>query len=149
MECVRCNPISQTEFGPRDGCADNETSVGDCYVHDQLWLQNCGTDEGNAQFQIIPGANDGSGDQIKIKDTDLCVERTGPNKRLMVLGTCNSTMLEQKWQGFDLDTVFDWRPSGHDEYCVSQHHHPKLGEVVYAETCYLAYAYDTALWQAV
>ncbi|GKY90628.1 hypothetical protein MPSEU_000036300 [Mayamaea pseudoterrestris] len=147
LACVRCDPISTTEFGPQDGCVDDEPDVADCYVNDQLWLNNCGDNVGNAEFRIVPGADVGLGDQLQVKDTDLCVELTGT--RLMVLGICNATDTAQKWTGFDLTAPFDWSPSGRDEQCVTQHHHPKAYEVIYAETCYLAWLYNTALWEAI
>lgn len=125
---------------------DQLSSASDCYLNDQLWIQRCGPDLGNALFQLVRGVDE-KGDQIKVIDTNLCVERT--RTRLIVLGTCDESLMNQKWIGVDLSSPFVWHPSGQGDKCVSQHHHPKPGEVIYAETCYLAHYWNTSLWEAI
>ncbi len=48
----------------------------------------------------------------------------------------------------DTDEKFDLRPIGSKNRCLSNHHHPKGGETIYAETCYKAHRVDTGYWVA-
>jgi len=144
LECVRCNPLTTSEFG--EGCVDEEKDVFDCREGDELWLQRChDSGGGNAEFQVLRGA-DGL-DQFKVRGENLCLERV--KSRLIVLRRCQSGLEVQKWSGFSMDQPFAWHPASSLDLCVSQHHHPKATEIIYAEDCRLAHYYDTGLWRAI
>jgi hypothetical protein len=157
-ECATCTELTTSPQG--EGCWDYQKDIGsDCQKDDQLWIKYCnGWDggRGNAQFNLIRGP---VADQIKIRGNNLCLERAS-NKHIN-LKRCDSDEVRQLWVGFELDKPFDlrpfeqnWRPQNYGEppevtRCISQHHHPKLSEMLYLETCDLGYLWDTVLWEAI
>ena len=93
------------------------------------------------------------GDQIAVYNTNLCVERVGP--RHIFLKQCNASVKEQRWIGFKTGgQAMELLPSPGTfvkngvEYvkCLTQHHHPRNGERIYAENCVKARRSDTNLW---
>jgi hypothetical protein len=158
LECTTCEQL--TTSGQGDGCADEDTRDGrDCRNGDSLWTMRCDGWEngsGNAKFEVVRSHPEA--DQIKIRGKNLCLERAS-NVHLH-LQPCDSDSVRQLWLGFRLDgQPFELRPlqqnlraSQYDgpvetERCLSQHHHPKAGEVIYLEECELARFWNTVLWE--
>jgi hypothetical protein len=159
FECTTCSSLTGSPSG--EGCSDSDRNdATDCKNLDQLWIQTCngfnGNSRGNAEFELVRGP---VADQIKIRDKDLCLERA--SKLYINLKPCDANEVRQMWVGFELDEPFDlrplqqnWRPQNYDDpierlRCISQHHHPKNGEVLFLEGCDLGYRWDTVLWDAI
>ena len=96
------------------------------------------------------------GDQIQVHDTNLCLEKVGT--RDILLKQCNSSSKQQRFLGFrsggqamelvpltakePISTIRGVQP----KRCLTQHHQPRPGEKVYAETCYKARRAETSFW---
>jgi hypothetical protein len=158
LECTTCAKLTKSGWG--EGCWDDNKDDGtDCKDFDQLWLQNCNGWEGssgNADFEIVRGSG---GDQIRIRNKNLCMERA--SNIFVNLRPCDKTKVRQLWVGFRLGGTFDLRPLQQNlrpsqynkpvkvQRCISQDHHPKKFEIIYLEECDKAYFWDTALWEAI
>lgn len=82
-------------------------------------------------------------DMISVYQTDLCVAR---KRRDVYLEKCTGDK-EQLWDGFDAEKEFELQPAGKkDDKCLTQHHHPKRGERIFAEKCETARKTKTSLW---
>ena len=88
----------------------------------------------------------------------MCLERV--DDVYLYLQPCDPKEIRQLWLGFRVDGLpfelrplqQNWLPEQYNgpvdiERCISQHHHPKAGEVLYLETCYLAGYWNTILWE--
>lgn len=119
-----------------------------------LSLVNCGEQKRlhkySPHFTLVTEGNlfatpELEGGQIKVASADLCLDRTG--NREVTLERCDPSRGEQRFLGFrpggqKMEIV----PSGKDEHCLSQHHHPRQGERIYVEECYKARKADTSYW---
>jgi hypothetical protein len=86
-----------------------------------------------------------SGDMISIHQTDLCITR---KKRDVYIEKCTGEK-GQRWNGFHPEKEFELQPFGKkDDKCLTQHHHPKRGERIFAEKCATARKTKTSLWIA-
>jgi hypothetical protein len=90
-----------------------------------------------------------AGHQIRVTNTDLCLTKMGSG-RAIKLKNCRKADKKQfslqLFKGIDSNDKFDLRPSGYLDRCLSNHHHPKAKEIVYAETCKKAHRADTGYW---
>lgn len=84
------------------------------------------------------------GDMISLYGSDLCISRKG---RDVSLQKCTGSK-DQRWNGFHPEEEFELQPSGkkRDDKCLTQHHHPKRGERIFAEKCQTARKTKTSLW---
>ena len=84
------------------------------------------------------------GDMISLYKTDLCVARKGRN---VFLENCSGNK-NQLWVGFNPDKEFELQPAGKkgSGKCLTQHHHPKRGERIFAEKCTTARKTTTSTW---
>jgi hypothetical protein len=159
FECTTCTQLTKSASG--EGCYDRRSWDGtDCQNKDQLWIQTCNDftsgASGNTEFEIVRGP---VADQIKIRNKNLCLERA--SNLYINLVRCDANEVRQLWIGFEMDKPFDlrpleqnWRPNDYGgpvekPRCISQHHHPKLYEVLFLEECRLGYTWDTVLWDAI
>lgn len=86
-----------------------------------------------------------SGDMILIHQTDLCITR---KKRELYIEKCTGEK-GQRWNGFHPEKEFELQPVGRkDDKCLTNHHHPKRGERIFAEKCETARKTKTSLWIA-
>ena len=89
------------------------------------------------------------GDQIQVHDTNLCLSQSGD--RAISLQNCNSSKIEQRFVGFTSEgggKAMELTPAnvtGSDK-CLTQHHHPRVGERIFVEDCKKARRSDTNLW---
>lgn len=115
---------------------------GSCKNDNMMLVTDC--DDTDTKFSFVN--QPGNGTQIRLKGTGLCLARA--NVRAVRTAPCDSTTPRQRWHaglgGFD-QTKFEVRPVN-KEGCVSQHHHPKDGEMLYVETCAKAHRADTGYW---
>jgi hypothetical protein len=142
LECVTCSPLTTDTCGAK-------SNGNQCKHGDQLWMKECEDKGDNAVFEIAKRDNQ-RGDLFQVRNTNLCIARK--DARFIVLDTCNRNDPSQRFLGFQPNgTPFTWEPlvdEGLDR-AISQHHHPKEGEVIYSEDYYLAHYWDTGFWQAI
>ena len=122
-------------------CGDD----GICKKNDVMRLRNCkDKSDLDARFNVISQKR---GDQLRVFGTDLCLQKRGKSRHILLKPCKNKPLqwfsgLRQNGESFEL------RPSRFANHCLSNHHHPKIGEVVYAESCHLAHKADTGYWVA-
>lgn len=106
----------------------------------------------SASFSLLPGRNGLfdhlEGDQIQVHNTDLCLSLSGD--RSIVLDNCDASKIEQRFSGFH-SLPMELSPVNVEgekvaEECITQHHHPRVGERIFSEKCLKARKSDTNLW---
>ena len=121
---------------------------GNCVSNSKIELRNCKVKSDlDAIFVANPfGAN---GHQFRVANTNLCLQKMGRG-RAIKLKKCMKPKKKhvhlQLFKGFKPGEKFDLRPSSYLDRCLSQHHHPKANEIVYAESCSKAHRPDTGYW---
>lgn len=128
-----------------------------CQEGDMFWIMGCSSGHG-ARFNVLE--NPGSGHQIRLDGTNLCMGRGAPDadtgewkRRLMQAVKCNAGDVNQLWAPFESLAKFELRPLEHaglteeDAECVSQLHHPKNEEVISMHGCKLSRIYETRYWE--
>lgn len=119
---------------------------GECKRNDKMELRDC-KKKSNEDAQFV-ATSAGKGHQLRITDTNLCLQKNSRG-RAIKLKPCNTKNELQQFVGFKSDgKKFDLMPSTSNKRCLSQHHHPKSGEIIYAETCVKAHRVDTGYWVA-
>ncbi|KAL3773721.1 hypothetical protein ACHAW5_009830 [Stephanodiscus triporus] len=99
---------------------------------------------------LFDEAEDGlDGDQIQVHGTNLCVQQVLPGGTgSIVLRQCDASLKEQRfWGARPVGKAMELLPlSGNSAKCLTNHHHPRQAEQVYAEDCDLARLPDTSYW---
>ena len=113
-----------------------------------LKIRNCKPprNEG-ARFVVQSYGN--AGYQFEVINTGLCLQKMG-SRRAIKLKPCREKS-SQLFADFKLNERFELGPVDvYDgtERCVSQHHHPRQDEQIYAEKCGKAHRRDTGYWVA-
>lgn len=118
----------------------------ECKRNDKMELRDCNKkSDQDAQFVAT---STGKGHQFRVANSNLCLQKNSRG-RAIKLKPCNAENKLQHFEGFKSDgEKFDLRPSSSTKRCLSQHHHPKSGEIIYAETCHKAHRVDTGYWVA-
>ena len=119
---------------------------GSCQRSEKMELRNCKkkTDK-DATFVVSSGAK---GHQFRVANTNLCLQKMG-DRRAIKLKPCKRSNSLQRFVDFKPNGgKFDLRPRGYTANCLTNHHHPKAGETVYAETCKKAHRTKTGYWVA-
>ena len=118
----------------------------ECKRNDKMELRDCKKkSDQDAQFVAT---STGKGHQFRVANSNLCLQKNSRG-RAIKLKPCNAKNKLQHFEGFKSDgEKFDLRPSSSTKRCLSQHHHPKSGEIIYAETCHKAHRVDTGYWVA-
>ncbi|KAL3815866.1 hypothetical protein ACHAXA_010256 [Cyclostephanos tholiformis] len=102
------------------------------------------------KFLFDEAAGDGlDGDQIQVLGTNLCIQQVLPGGTGSIeLRQCDSSLMEQRfWGARPVGQAMELLPlQGNLSKCLSNHHHPRQEEQVYAEDCHLARLPDTSLW---
>jgi hypothetical protein len=144
--------------GSEHGCKRRgDGNSANCEEGDMFWIHGC--DGRGSQFNIL--TNPGSGYQIRLAGTDLCIQRgaidgvTGLfRSRLLKAEKCDgSEGGGQLWAPFPSLAKFELRPlndadkSEDNAGCVSQLHHPKNEEVISLHGCKLSRIYETRYWE--
>ncbi len=117
-----------------------------CNRNDKMELRSCRYKSNeDAQF-IVTSAK--KGHQFRIANTNLCLQKSRRGSSIR-LKRCNAKNKWQHFVGFKSDGKrFDLKPSTSSKRCLSQHHHPKAKEIIFAETCFKAHRVDTGFWVA-
>ena len=104
----------------------------------------------NGLFDVTNGLE---GDQIQVHGTNLCLHRE--KTRAILLKQCNASEPNQRFLGFRtggqemelLPFPGTFSKNGIQfERCITQHHHPRQGERIFAETCEKSRKTDTSKW---
>jgi hypothetical protein len=108
--------------------------------------------EGSALFDA--GGHGLEGRRLQVQGADLCLH--GEAQRHIVLRRCDAVAQEQRFlgvrpggQAMELSPLVGgtFRRNGTEHgRCLTQHHHPKHGERIYAGACDKARRSDTNLW---
>ena len=165
MTCASCNPnIFKEHCDFEDVCQENM----------MLAIMNCAPKQRQpkaakkphgrepaqmATFTVLKGDSsgifgDGGGDRIQVLNTNLCLQRMG--ERDVLLKRCDSSVKEQLFYGLRSDNqAMELIPypgtkstigGVETERCLAQHHHPRNGERIYAESCARARNADHHWW---
>lgn len=128
--------------------------------HETFWCLECrGSCGSGAKLQV--DACDGAVRQkfLAVAHTlrpasnpSLCVTVDGFGKRTqpLRLRPCarGGEAPGQSFAGLRAEGRFELQPdSGGGQYCLSQHHHPKMYEAVYPEECKMTRKHDTTYWR--
>jgi len=118
-------------------CGNN----GNCVENEQIKLVNCKkkTDD-DARFKLVEQRR---GVQYQVAGTNLCLEKRGGAR--IRLKQCRNSR-RQLFLGYRDGKEFDIIPFLSKRRCLTNHHHPKRGEVIYAETCKKAHRTRTGYW---
>ena len=121
-----------------------------CQKSDQMELVNCKEKtKKDATFVVTSHGN--AKHQFRVTNTNLCLMKMH-DRRAIKLKPCKTKKSKsfhlQLFDDFKTNGKFDLRPVGYTGRCLSNHHHPKAGETIYAETCIKAHRTDTGYWVA-
>lgn len=117
-----------------------------------FWIRDC-KERGN-RFNVIQNKDENGrnrGYQLRIADTNLCMERINVH---LVVQQCDLNNHEQLWVDWSNMGKFELRPlhmkdlTERQANCMSQHHHPKDGELLGMRNCRLNRIYETNWWEA-
>ena len=147
--CAVCNP--KELFGGRKNCAlqleckeDHNLAIWGCdpskplhrNVTEFVKLKN------GSAVPFNMAADGFNGDQIQAQGTNLCLTKMTGGASLgftsMKLKPCNSTIKEQQFYGqrAGVGQAMEIQPFPADgRQCMSNHHHPRPEEQIYAESC--------------
>lgn len=117
-----------------------------CEKDSRMQLRNCRTKSVLDAIFTYTSFGDG-GYQLQIANTNnMCLQKMG-DRRAIRVRPCRNDQMMQRFVGFNPDMErFDLRPLNYTDRCLTNHHHPKPNETVYAETCKRAHNYDTGYW---
>ena len=121
---------------------------GKCESGSKMELRNC-KKKSDLDATFIATSHGTLGHQFRITNTNLCLTKMGRGRAIKLKKCWNPRRKHfplQLFKGFKQDEKFDLRPSGYLDRCLSNHHHPKAKEIVYAETCVKAHRPDTGYW---
>ena len=117
--------------------------------HDKIELRNCKKKSIHDATFVVTSY--GTGHEFRVANTNLCLQKMF-HRMAIKLKFCKNNKSKNKYlqlfTDFKADEKFDLRPIGYTDRCLSNHHHPKAGETIYAETCHKAHRVDTGYWVA-
>ncbi|KAL9179483.1 hypothetical protein ACHAXT_008773 [Thalassiosira profunda] len=118
---------------------------GVCKKDDSMYLVNCKSkSHADARFTSTRRRK---GLQYRVVGTDLCLQKIGRSRRIELRPCSKSQVLQQFKSKRGPDGGFDLRPARYTGRCLTNHHHPKAGELVYAESCRTAHRTKTGYWE--
>ena len=147
MECARCNGYTRGDGHHKD-CQTPGNSGDSCRDGHNIWIRKC-QDNRDYQFNILK--NPGSGDQVRVHGTNLCLSTVGIH--YLEVKNCDKNSSNQLFKPISSLDRFELRPyhmrnwSLNDARCVSQHHHPKDKEVVGLWVCKYPKGDGTMWWE--
>ena len=125
---------------------------GKCRPREKLELRDCERRTAADATFVVDRARTSHGHEghtFRVANTDLCLQRMGRRGRAVRLRRCRAGRAAQVFAGFDAEARrFDLRPVEFAERCLTNHHHPKEGETIFAETCQKAHKTNTGYWVA-
>ncbi|KAL3807914.1 hypothetical protein ACHAXA_000353 [Cyclostephanos tholiformis] len=119
--------------------------VGTCNTGASVKIRDCKQkSSADATFVVNGFKAPNAGYQYRIAKTDLCLQTNLPN---ITLSPCNAKEPLQRFINKP-SAKFDIRPIKARDRCLTQHHHPKAEEIIYAEHCSIAHKTTTGYWTA-
>lgn len=116
-----------------------------CLEGHSIYVSECSSYSSYFDFVEIADS-----DEIMIKvsgeDPSLCFERA---ERAVSLATCDETLQTQRWfarDGSFSGDKFEISQVEFENYCMSQAHHPKHGELMQMDRCANAIKDTTEFW---
>lgn len=100
---TRCKIYTRGD-GWEGDCESSGDNSDDCKEGDLIWIRDC-YDDRDFKFEILK--NYGTGDQIRVSDTNLCFETY---LRFLELRPCDVTNERQLWNSIDDLSKFELRP---------------------------------------
>lgn len=135
----------QDEFWEQEWCMECSGGNSDaCEVEDSIIISHCSHDR-STWFVYKNLSGDTSQIQVAVS-SDLCLQLVGNND--VRVRACDTTKQRQKFKAlngsfggakFELGTV-------ERDGCISQHHHPKDGEIIFRMDCALTRKHTTSYW---
>ena len=119
---------------------------GKCEENTVLEIRNCRKKSDKDATFVVTSHGD-AGYQFRVANTDLCLQKMG-SRRIIKLKSCNNAkkLALQLFAGFKTDERFELHAVTDTDRCLSQHHHPKSREKIYAERCHKAIRTKTSYW---
>jgi len=121
---------------------------GNCVLGAKMKLRDCKL-KSDLDTTFIATSYSDDGHQLRVTNTNLCLQKMGA-RRAIKLKKCmkprSKHLRLQLFKGYKPNEKFDLRPSSYSDRCLSNHHHPKAREVLYAETCEKAHRSETGYW---
>jgi hypothetical protein len=115
----------------------------ECFEGNRLYITECSSYSSHFDYVEVGSSAEVL---IKVSGKDLCFERAN---RVVSLATCNETLPTQRWfakdGSFEGDKV-EISQRGFENFCMTQHHHPKHGEEIYMDRCANAIRDNTQFW---
>lgn len=149
MECAMCQSFTLND-GWEGECEVPGSTIESCHEGHQIWVRHCQDTRRLFTFEIIK--NLGTGDQVRVHDTDLCFSIF--ENTFLELRLCDKTQPSQLFNPIDDTHKFELRPydqrdlSMVDANCLSQRHHPKDKEMVGLHQCETNFNHETNYWTA-
>lgn len=119
--------------------------AGTCRTGSNLKVRDCKQKSSADATFVVKGFNaPNSGYQYRIAKTNLCLQTNLPN---ITLSPCKINEPRQLFTSKP-SAKFDIRPIKSKDRCLTQHHHPRADELIYAEHCSIAHMTTTGYWTA-
>jgi hypothetical protein len=144
MECTKCNGYT---LG--DGIERDCQTPSSCQSGNNIWIRPCKGHSRDFKFNVLK--NPGSGDQIRVDNTNLCLSTV--DNRYLEVRSCDKGSSRQLWNPVNGLSKFELRPYDqrtrglNNAKCLSQLHHPKSQEVVGLHNCRTADNHETRFWE--
>jgi hypothetical protein len=117
--------------------------AGTCRTGSNIKVQDCKQkSSADATFVVKAFNGPNKGYQYQIAKTNLCLQTNLPN---ITLSSCKINEPRQLFTNKP-SAKFDIRPIKSKDRCLTQHHHPKADELIYAEHCSIAHRTTTGYW---
>ena len=130
ISCCRCNELNFSEYPDELGCVDSP----ECQTGDQVWLSEC--DRGGV---TINTRNVADGVMLEFTNRGTCITRI--KRDFLSVLPCDETRRTQKWRPianalpFELIPRYENVNDEGDQFCITQHHHPKEHEILGLKRC--------------
>jgi hypothetical protein len=135
----------QDEFWEQEWCMECSGGNSDaCEVDDSIIISHCSHDR-STWFVYKNLSNDVSQIQVAVS-SHLCLQLVGNND--IRVKVCDGTKQRQKFKALNGSfggAKFELGTTERDG-CISQHHHPKDGEIIFRMDCALTRKHTTSYW---
>jgi hypothetical protein len=123
-----------------------ECASSECAEGDGIEVQECEEDNLAQRWQHLQVA--GGGSQIKTTGRNLCL--TTPGNKYLNLTRCDENDKDQLFEGIkENGERFEWGSYGEKlqvKRCITPHHHPRKGELIFKENCEKARITKSSFW---
>eukprot|EP00562_Extubocellulus_spinifer_P025987 CAMPEP_0178673474 /NCGR_PEP_ID=MMETSP0698-20121128/34324_1 /TAXON_ID=265572 /ORGANISM="Extubocellulus spinifer, Strain CCMP396" /LENGTH=425 /DNA_ID=CAMNT_0020317493 /DNA_START=14 /DNA_END=1288 /DNA_ORIENTATION=- len=119
-----------------------------CDEYDTIEVQKCDADDAAQQWQYVEVSGSKNRGLIKTMGRDLCIQAHSTNGRNFHLRQCDDENSDQILRGFEYGgSKFELTTKNDDDdRCITQHHHPRIGEELRMQECERARKTKTSYW---